>query len=242
MERLEQAIRKDENAHKHYAGRWICQKDAGRCNGRRSVYGEPRSCPLAYRCLNDRQHPFGQLLWLWPENRFRKLCIQSEPDWDRKHLNRRQRAMAAFCRDEVKAYYKGYREKNKEELNRKHREIYAPSIERLFPGQARQKNARKIPPPPCGGDCRNCPHETCKFQTWEEDYMEAHKTVREKYPAVEKRYQEKLKQRRREDTELDAVMRARSGANAANYRKRVKAMRKEAERRNQGVEKRRMLG
>lgn len=203
-------------AEKHYAGRWICQKPRDKCNGIFSVYGEPRPCPLADRCLNSGYN-MGQLEYVWPRNHFGKLLIQSEPDWDKKHLARRRSAESAFCREELNAYYREYfaRPEVKETRREAFRTKYDPPFSVLIPGYVPKGIKEELPP--CGGDCRNGPYpecpDKCRYENWEgprekkrqlnrkysKKKYERHKSRMESDPAYREAFKKKEAERRHRD-------------------------------------------
>lgn len=201
---------------KHYAGRWICQKPSNKCKGMFSVYGEMRPCPLAEKCMQSKDFR-GQLEYVWPMNNFRKLIIQSEPNWDREHLKRRNRAMRAFCREEVNAYYREYfaRPEVNEKRRRAFRERYDPPLSELIPGYVPRGVKEEVPP--CGGDCRNGPYpecpDKCRYEDWE--------GPREKKRRIARAYQPIESARRKERMETDPEYRAHELEKQRAYKKKA---------------------
>lgn len=156
-------------ADKHYAGRWICQKPLDHCNGRISVYGAPRPCPLAHVCksLTHPRDQRGQLEYFYRESRRGRVLAVASPNWAKEHQTRYRAAQRAFAGEEVNAYHRGYRAAHADEINRRHREKYCPSMERL----RLLPPPKTIPPPPCGGDCENCPWDDgCRYPNWDEEH------------------------------------------------------------------------
>lgn len=214
--------KKKEKERKHYAGRWICQKPANKCNGIFSVYGEPRPCPLADRCLKCEDFR-GQLEYVWPRNRFGKLLIQSEPNWDREHLKRRSRAISAFCREELNEYYREYfaRPEVKEKRRELFRTKYDPPFSVLIPGYVPKGVKEELPP--CGGDCRNGPYpecpDKCRYEDWEGPLAK-----RRRYRQA---YAPKKAAQRKQKMENDPEYREREQAKARERHKRDRARKKE---------------
>ena len=95
---------------KGYAGRYICQKDRGKCGG--LFRGEP--CPLRDRCGDGE----GQLERNWPLGRYGKLLIQAEPGWNAKHSARLRQLKWAFVPESMKAYYNAYQKDNRDRIRR----------------------------------------------------------------------------------------------------------------------------
>lgn len=218
---------KKEKERKHYAGRWICQKPANKCKGTFSVYGEQRPCPLADRCLQSKDFR-GQLEYVWPMNNYKKLIIQSEQDWDKKHLERRRRAESAFCREELNAYYREYF--SRPEVKAKRREAfrtkYDPPFSVLIPGYVPKGVKEEMPP--CGGDCRNGPYpecpDKCRYEDWEGPLAK-----RRRYRQA---YAPKKALKRKEKMENDPEYRARENAKASERHKRDRARKKEIMKKN----------
>lgn len=213
---------KKEQERKHYAGRWICQKPANKCNGIFSVYGEPRPCPLKERCLQSEDFR-GQLEYVWPRNRFGKLIIQSEPDWDRKHLKRRGEARNVFCRKEENAYQREYyRRPGMAERARARVKASRPPLRDLIDGYV--PSGVKVEMPPCGGDCRNGPYpecpDTCRYEDWEGPRAKHRRQMKE----INERSQERRKQRMKDDPEYREKERAKSREASRRYRAKVKAI------------------
>lgn len=204
---------------KHYAGRWICQARADQCKGVFRVYGENRPCPLAGKC---RASPYraGQLEHVYLQNKFQKLMLSSEPDWNMKHAARRNEAKAAFDRDAVSDYFRDYRARNREKINERFRTKYDPSLETLFPGR-QPGNAFKEQPPPCGGDCRNCPYdEGCRYPDWDAMLDKKREAKRE----GRQRYAVKRRERMAADPEYAERERAKARNYTRAYRQRKKAL------------------
>lgn len=69
----------------------------------------------------------------------------------------------------MREYMPGYRATHKSDLRRNYRKCMPPLSE-LIPGYVPLTAAKPIEPPPCGGDCENCPYESCQYPTWDEDH------------------------------------------------------------------------
>lgn len=164
---------------KGYAGRYICQRDAGTC--RKKHEGKP--CPLAERCKGAKETR-GQLEWFWPVGMYGKLRIQTEPGWNAKHSARLRQLKWAFVPEVMKAYYSAYQKKNRERvkksqkacIERKREREKEPELEpdRRDPVIGYGDGARHLRLP-CGEDCGNCPlpegPEGCPYTDEDEDKL-----------------------------------------------------------------------
>lgn len=207
-------------AEKHYAGRWICQSTYGKCDGIFHVYGEARSCPLSEGCAACHSK-IGYLEWVWPQNNFGRLCIQSSPNWSLEHVARINKAKAAFCKDEVNAYYREYAAKHREQINERHREVYDPPLQKILGRNYIALNRKAPPAPPCGGDHRNCPYDgDCKYPDWDEKRYQKQAAKRR----CNKKYAEKRKERIKSDPEYAAKERAKAKAYSKLYRDRKRSI------------------
>ncbi len=146
---------------KQYAGRYICQKDRGQCEG--LFHG--KSCPLKERCDAGRGGR-GQLERCWPWGKYGKLLIQAEPGWNARHSARLRQLKWAFVPEVMKAYYNAYQQENRDRIrrNRKIWEEQRAEAAREPETEPDRRNeavgygtgARHLPLP-CGEGCRNCP-------------------------------------------------------------------------------------
>ncbi|HWS42092.1 MAG TPA: hypothetical protein VN421_03280 [Pseudoflavonifractor sp.] len=206
-------------AEKHYAGRWICQKPAEKCNGMFRVYGEDRPCPLAPKCLGS-PHYRGQLETIYAKAQFGKLAVSSSQNWGIEHVARLNDAKAAFSKDAVNAYYREYAAKNRDRLNRLYREKYNPSLERMLPG-VKRLNAPKEVLPPCGGDCENCPYDAgCRYPGFDAQQDAKRETKR----ICDKRYAERRKERMKADPVYAERERSRNRGYQRVYRERKRSL------------------
>lgn len=208
-----------KGAEKHYAGRWICQKPAGKCDGTFRVYSSSHPCPLAAKCLGS-PHYRGQLETVYAKAHFGRLAVSSSPNWNVEHATRLNEVKAAFAREEFNAYHREYAAKNRDRLNRLYREKYNPSLERMLPG-VKRLNAPKEVLPPCGGDCENCPYDDgCRYP----DFDAAQDVERWPGLRVKQRYAERRKERMKADPAYAERERARNRGYQRVYRERKRAL------------------
>lgn len=103
-----------------------------------------------------------------------------------------------------------------------------PPLRELIPGYE-PKNAAKIPPPPCGRDCRNCPHDDgCAYEDWDEEHgryritKSGKRQNRATLALCNARYRERLRERRAADPKLDARVKEQNRRASAKRRAKIK--------------------
>lgn len=201
------------------AGRWICQKPSGKCQGLFSVRGERRTCPLAEKCLTNKDFR-GQLEFLWPTGINYRLLIREHPDWSRQHEKRVNAARWAFDHEGQLEYYRQYRAKNRDKLNARAREKYSPAISSLVPDYI-PRGLKPLPTPPCGADHRNCPYDgDCRYPDWEDEIYRKGEAKRR----ASKKYRLKRRERMKSDPEYAEHIRAKARTDSAAYRQRRRAI------------------
>lgn len=150
----------------HYACRWVCQKDAAKCDGSfeaKDVRTYP--CPLVGKCLAD-DHTDGQLEQLFKRARSGKLICPGASLHQKEHHDRLQELLDALFPEKKRARWQTYYAENKEHLSGKRLE----TLQDLIPGYVPLTAAKPGPTPPCGGDCESgCPYDECRYPDWEED-------------------------------------------------------------------------
>lgn len=195
-----------DKSRPHYAGRWICQMDARLCDGSfvaKDVGVYP--CPLAAKCKGST-YPLGQLEYGYEWKWGRLQCSTAERDAQRRlHLFA---ARSAFCPERLAANAARFRRRHAEDLRNAKRNFY-PNM-RDIPGYIPPKRTDKVPP--CGGDCRNCPYNSCQYPHWDDGKSKPYN--REAGRAAYARYKQRLK----EDPDLMARYNASKKRSAEKFR------------------------
>lgn len=226
-------------ADKHYAGRWICQRPLEVCTGMIRPYGQLVPCPLAHVCQGlthprDRQ---GQLETLYPRSGYGLLRVSSSPHWDREHRARYRAALQAFAPERISAGHKAYWAKYGDQINAERR------VKRQNAAAGKVRQQYTLPPPPCGGDCENCPWDDgCRYPGWDEQHqptknqrayqarkqrMAEDPQYRAKRAAAKKAAEEKSKQRMAVDPEYAAKIKAQRHEIYMRRREKVAAQKKQ---------------
>ncbi len=144
--------------------RWVCQCKPEDCKGTFFVRGRGTPCPLWPRCAGHKP----QLEYLYDQASPRQIRIHVfDPNHGPAHAKRLKDLTRAFCPEKVqeqrRRQYERARDRESAIQARKYREDHLPGAE---------EPKVQVPPPPCGGDCENCPHgNECRYPTWEEDWL-----------------------------------------------------------------------
>lgn len=159
---------KEGSKRPFYAGRWVCQKDARRCYGyftAKDVGTFP--CPLAAKCLNDK-HSDGQLERVFKRSQFGKLICGTSSLRSKEHQARAKALRAAFFPEKVvKERHECYVRTRKGTGKTGGR---FPRLNEVMHGYVPMNARKSTPPPPCGGDCENCPFDECRYPDWDEEH------------------------------------------------------------------------
>lgn len=205
---------------RYYAGRWVCQKPTEKCDGTFYIYDHGRriQCPLADRCLTS-PHRQGQIeaenLLPRLSRKFGKLIFAPEPEWEKKHMSELKGIQWAFATEEQREIHKQRQRKwysnNREYCRKMRREKYHPCLSAMLPGYVPQGKIAGDEEPPCGGDCRNCPYESCRYPDWEGPLERRRKKDRE--------YARKARERRKERMAQDPEYAAREKEKERKYQR-----------------------
>lgn len=134
------------------------------CQGWYTAHGERVRCPIFERCQRP-QTAGHQLEFLHPRKNQKTAALAWEADPSRTaaHDKRRVDIMQAFGwgAEDQRAYFTRHPEKREQKNERQREKKALQSL--LHPKPVRER----IPPPPCGGDHRNCPYDgECKYPDW----------------------------------------------------------------------------
>ncbi len=144
--------------------RWVCQCKPENCKGTFFVHGHGTPCPLWHRCAGHKS----QLEYLYDQASPRQIRIHVfDPNFRPAHIKRYKALLRAFCPEKVaeqsRQQHARARDRESAIQARKYRDEHLPGME---------APKIEVPPPPCGRDCENCPHDNeCHYPTWEEDWL-----------------------------------------------------------------------
>ncbi len=216
-------IPKEALERPHYPGRWICQKDASKCNGIfHAIDVRKYLCPLAGKCLGGK-YPDGQLESIWPRSKWGRLRCDPTGEHAREHDKRAKELSAVFHREERTVYMHKYHITHKDRPRTR-----TPALADMLHGYV-PLNAAKVPPPPCGGDHDNCPYNgKCRYPNWDEEQSRVYvapnggRRNRQALRRKNKAYRERRNERRKSDPELDAKIKADSRRKGIKHYYKVK--------------------
>ncbi len=201
---------KTDAAARHDSGRWVCNRDPGRCSGLFRVYGQDMACPLWGKCQagagNTYQWTPGAKYW----GRYPALDVDAGRRKSRDRL--RMELKRLFAPEKCKR--KPRTPAQKEENARKERE----------------RRAKHRPPPkpvplpdrpllPCGEDCEGgCPYdgpEHCPYTDADMDALAAEAKREKERQRSREKYQ---RQKARMAVDADYAERFRAGNRRRNKR------------------------
>lgn len=148
--------------------RWVCQRSKTKCDGHFRPHGEGAKCPLYSRCKapGGKDH---QLEYLHQTRAGSSILTwEYDPSRTKAHNDRYVEICQAF----------GVLAQRRRETLQRHPETWERTLRKQRERRRAEalmdppKPRRKIPPPPCGGDHRNCPYGgNCHYPTWEDDWI-----------------------------------------------------------------------
>ncbi len=213
-------------ARKFFRTKWICQQDVRECDGYFRLRGEDKKikCPLAKKCRAAKSNT-GYL-----EYRYARETALCRVSWwlreervteaeAKARVSERMALERLFNGDVVRAKARKWETENREHM-RALRRGYAihRSWQDIDPDRV-PLNAAKTKPPPCGGDCRNCPYDQCKYPDWNDGLEEKRAKQRE----YVRQYHIRKKARMAADPEYAAAEKAKRKVYTDRYRARKRA-------------------
>lgn len=146
--------------------RWICQCKPAICGGTFYRYGKPIFCPLWPKCHGNMH----QIEFLYPQQSvFQRRIRLADPKRAKRHHDEWQKLRKCFDPEGLKKWQNDRYRKNADVINARKKEK-----RRLARPPGFEKPPVEIPPPPCGGECDECPYDEdngCRWASWEEDYL-----------------------------------------------------------------------